>query len=80
MTMLQSIPRSIQNATKTADIYIHRRKNPAARAARTTVKPDLVTEAALLSERLEELLDPVEVGEGVTVLVLVTPEGPEPEP
>lgn len=81
MTMLHSVPRSVQNATETAHIYVHRRKNPAAKAARTTVKPDLVTEAAFLSERLAELLVPVEVGEGATVRVLVMLEGPaESEP
>jgi len=52
---------------ETARIYVHRRKNPAARAARATVTPDLVTEAAPF--RLEATLVPVEVGEETTVLV-----------
>jgi hypothetical protein len=54
---------------------VYRRKNPAARAARTTVTPDLAAEAALLSERLEEELVLVVVGVGTTVLGVVELDG-----
>jgi len=60
---------------ETPCIYVHRRKNPAAKAARTTVTPDPVTEAAPFPDRLAAGLVPVEVGEVTTVLVLVTLEG-----
>jgi len=59
-------------------IYVHRRKNPAAMAARTTVTPDLAAETAPLPERSPEA---VEVGVGTTVLVVVMLdilEGSEP--
>ena len=62
---------------KTLHVYFYRRKNPAARAARTTVMPDLVTEAEPL-DRLALLPTPVEVGDGTTVLVVVGLAGPEP--
>lgn len=58
---------------------VYKRKNPAARAASTTVNPDLVTEASL--DRLELLPTLEELGEGATVLVEVTLDGlEEPEP
>lgn len=73
----QNLSADLKHERETPCIYVHRRKNPAVRATRTTVTPDLVTVAAPFPDRLEAALVPVGVGEGtmVLVLVLVTPEG-----
>jgi len=84
MTTLHSIQGGIQSVMEKllASTDVYRRKNPAARAERTTVMPDLAAEGEPL-DILAAVPLPVEVGEGETVLVLVPVPldglaGPEP--
>lgn len=76
-TMLYNVQAGIQSVIGGSlnHNYVHRRKNPAAMAARMTVTPDLAAEAAPLPDRLLETPVAVEVGVGTLVLVVVMLDG-----